>query len=234
MNIPSEVPSFIDLKQFARASRPSVGEAPLARRCVPLSPGSVSVGALHIEPGRYTETIGADEFVIVCDGVVTLHGDAATLSLAPGQSAVIRSGSVVRWETEAQALLVFMRYNAAPADSAGIVPIDYEADLVPSGPPLAELLTTPTPACRNFTDYRSADAEFVCGTWDSTPYARRAMHYRHHELMYLLEGEVSFEDAAGAQATFVRGDIFLVRQDSECSWDSKVHVHKVYAIWRPA
>jgi len=234
MNTPSEVPSFIDLKRFARASRPSVGEAPLARRCVPLPPGPVSVGALHIAPGRHAETTVADEFVVVCDGVVALHGDGVTLSLAPGQSVVIRSGSAVRWETDAPATLVFMRYRAAPGDSAGIVPIDYGAELAPSGAPLVELLTTPTPACRNFTDYRSTDGEFVCGTWDSTPYARRAMRYRHYELMYLLEGEVSFEDAAGAQATFVRGDIFLVRQDSECSWDSKVHVHKAYAIWRPA
>lgn len=234
MNTPSEVPSFIDLKRFARDSRPSAGEAPLARRCVPLPPGSVSVGALHIEPGRHTETMGSDEFVTVCDGVVALHGDGATLSLVAGQSAVIRSGSVVCWETDAQALLVFMSYRAAPVDSAAIVPIDYEAELVPSGAPLAELLTTLTPACRNFTDYRSTDGEFVCGTWDSTPYARRAMRYRHYELMYLLEGEVSFEDAVGAQATFVRGDIFLVRQDAECSWDSKVRVHKAYAIWRPA
>lgn len=234
MKTPSEVPSFIDLQRFARTPRPSSGKAPLTRRYVPLPPGPVSVGALHIEPGRHTETADADEFVIVCDGAVALHGDGATVLLAPGQSAVIRSGSAVRWESDAQASLVFMRYRAAPADSPGIVPIDYEAELAPSGAPLAELLTTPTPACRNFTDYRSTDGEFVCGTWDSTPYARRAMHYRHYELMYLLEGEVSFEDAAGAQATFVRGDVFLVRQGAECSWDSKVHVHKVYAIWRPA
>lgn len=234
MKTTSEVPSFIDLQRFARASRPSAGEAPLTRRCVPLPPGPVSVGALYIEPGRHRETTDADEFVIVCDGTVALHGDGATLSLAPGQSAVIRSGSAVRWETDAQASLVFMRYRAAPGDSAGIVPIDYEAELVSSGAPLAELLTTPTPVCRNFTDYRSTDGEFVCGTWDSTPYARRAMHYRHYELMYLLDGEVSFEDAVGAQATFVRGDIFLVRQGAECSWDSKVYVHKAYAIWRPA
>lgn len=234
MKTPSELPSFIDLRRFAGASRPSAGEVPLTRRCVSLPPGPVSVGALYIEPGRHTETTDADEFVIVCDGAVALHGDGATLSLAPGQSAVIRSGSAVCWETNAQVSLVFMRYHAAAGDSAGIVPIDYEAKLVPSGAPLAELLTTPTPACRNFTDYRSVDGEFVCGTWDSTPYARRAMHYRHYELMYLLDGEVSFEDALGAQATFVRGDIFLVRQGAECSWDSKVHVHKVYAIWRPA
>lgn len=192
------------------------------------------MGALHIEPGRHTETTDADEFVIVCDGAVALNCDGSTLSLALGQSAVIRSGSAVCWETNGQASLVFMRYHAAGSNSTGIVPIDYEAELVPSGAPLAELLTTPTPTCRNFTDYRSTDGEFVCGTWDSTPYSRRVMRYRHYELMCLLEGEVSFEDAVGEQGTFVRGDIFLVRQDAECSWDSKVHVHKVYAIWRPA
>ena len=53
----------------------------------------------------------------------------------------------------------------------------------------------PPPSCRNFTDYRSADGEFVCGTWDSTPYHRRAMFYRHYELMYLLEGSVTGDPA---------------------------------------
>jgi uncharacterized cupin superfamily protein len=86
----------------------------------------------------------------------------------------------------------------------------------------------------NFTDYRSADGEFVCGTWDSTPYHRRSMAYRHYELMYLLDGIVTFVDGAGAEGTFGKGDIFLVEQGASCSWDSQVHVKKIYAIYRPA
>ncbi len=228
-------PSFFDLRQFARASHPSGFVASgVVRRYVELPPGPVAVGALHVTPGEHPETVDGDEFVIASKGKVSLRIDAVELSLAPGESAVIRAGSEVRWTARDAATLVFMRYQAPSGQGPGIVPIDHAAELAPSGAPLAELLTTPTPACRNFTDHRSADGEFVCGTWDSTPYTRRAMRYRHYELMYLLDGEVSFEDEIGARATFTQGDIFLVRQGAECSWDSKVHVRKVYAIWRPA
>lgn len=236
MNPPLRFPSFFDLRRFARNAGLSAFEASngLARRDLELPPGPIAVGALHVGPGDHPESIEGDEFVIACEGRVSLRVDGTELSLMPGESAVIRAGSAVRWAAESAATLIFMRYRTPSGQGTGVVPIDHEAELVASGAPLAELLTTPTPACRNFTDYRSADGEFVCGTWDSTPYTRKGMRYRHYELMYLLDGEVSFEDEAGARATFAQGDIFLVRQGAECSWDSQSHVRKVYAIWRPA
>lgn len=235
MNAPLRFPSFLDLREFARASRPAPSEAgDLARRNVGLPPGPVAVGAVHVAPGEHREQAGADEFVLACEGGVSLRTDGAEVTLEPGESAVIQAGSAVRWVAGEAATLVFMRYQAQPGQAPGLTPIDYAAELAPSGAPLAELLTTPTPACRNFTDYRSADGEFVCGTWDSTPYTRKAMRYRHYELMYLLDGEVAFEDEAGMRASFARGDVFLVRQGAECSWDSRNYVRKVYAIWRPA
>lgn len=235
MNAPLRFPSFFDLREFARSARPSSSATGGLARChVELPPGPVAVGALHMPPGDHPGSVDGDEFVVASEGRVSLRVGGAELSLAPGESAVIRAGSDVRWAAEDAATLIFMRYQAQSGQGPGFVPIDFGAELAPSGAPLAELLTTPTPACRNFTDYRSADGEFVCGTWDSTPYARRAMRYRHYELMHLLEGEVGFEDAAGARARFSRGDIFLIRQGAECSWDSKVQVRKVYAIWRPA
>jgi uncharacterized cupin superfamily protein len=59
------------------------------------------------------------------------------------------------------------------------------------------------------------------------------MRYRHYELMHLLDGAVTFVDEAGRTATFTAGDIFLVEQGAECSWESKTFVKKVYAIYRP-
>lgn len=235
MNDSPRLPSFFDLREFANASRPTLAEAGgLIRRRLELPPGPVTVGALHVAPGAHAETVDADEFVVVCEGGVSLRVDGADLSLASGDSAVIRAGSARRWEAVAAATLVFMRYEAATGEDRGAVRVDPSAELAPSGSPLAELLTTPTPACRNHTDYRSADGEFVCGTWDSTPYARKHMRYRHYELMHLLDGEVAFEDEAGVRATFAKGDIFLVRQGAESTWDSRVYVRKVYSIWRPA
>ena len=103
-----------------------------------------------------------------------------------------------------------------------------------AGGPAAELLLTPAPVCRNHTDYRSADGEFTCGTWDSTPYTRRAMFFRHMELMFLLEGSVTFVDEAGRSGTFSKGDIFLIEQGASCSWQNLEDVAKLYVIYRPA
>ena len=94
-------------------------------------------------------------------------------------------------------------------------------NLEPSAAHVAELLTGPTPSCRNFTDYRSVDGEFVCGAWDSTPYHRLSIPYRHYELMHLLEGRVTFVDGEGREGRFGKGDIFLVEQGAHCSWDSR-------------
>lgn len=113
------------------------------------------------------------------------------------------------------------------------MPIDIAAELTPSGAPLAELLVGQTPTCRNLTSFRSVDGEFTCGVGDSTPYHRLPMRYAHFELMYLLQGKVTFADEIGRSHTFGKGDIFLVEQGASCSWDSREHVAKVYAIYSP-
>lgn len=234
------VPSFIDLRRFADEAQAPAASSPEAafvtnRQLLPLPEGPVSVGAILLPAGSGTvPALAADEFVIVHSGQVLLQDATGRKVLDAGRSAVLRSGARFSWSTSQPTRIVFMRYAKSNGLDGGIVPIDEDAPLQPSGAPLAELLTTPTPSCRNFTDYRSGDGEFVCGTWDSTPYTRRAMEYRHYELMHLLEGEVSFVDETGRNGTFGQGDIFLVQQRARCSWDSQVHVKKVYAIWRPA
>ncbi len=233
MSATSSLASFIDLRRFAGqalASPPS----DLARHWLPIPTGPVSVGVLGIPAGTHEEHLDADEYMVVHEGHVTLLAGEERVPLAAGASFVVRAGTAVQWRADAPAALIVMRYASAGGQGAGLVPIDPAAELAPSGAPSADLLTTPTPSCRNHTDYRSEDGEFMCGTWDSTPYTRHAMTYRHHELMHLLEGEVTFVDEAGETGTFRRDDIFLVRQGAQCSWDSQVDVRKVYAIWRPA
>ena len=156
------------------------------------------------------------------------------MTLEAGQSAVIQRGAAFSWSAPGPVSILFTRYNRSQRGDGAIVPIKEKPHLEASGAPLAELLLTPTPVCRNYTDYCSADGEFLCGTWDSTPYRRRAMYYRHYELMYLLEGSVTFVDEAGRSGTFAKSDIFLVEQAAQCTWDSPEDVTKVYVIYRPA
>lgn len=239
---PASVRSFTDLRRFARdpaagLRAPAVASADAfiaARRRLFDSDGA-EVGAIDLHAGRgRVDGLGADEFVIVCDGALTLAHTRGMLALHEGASAVLPRGLAFDWHAEEPVRLVFMRHPGREAAAGAPVRIDETASLSPSGAPLAELLIGPTPSCRNHTDFTSADGELLCGTWDSTPYRRRAMAYRHSELMHLLDGAVTLKDETGARHTFVRGDIFVVQHGARCSWDSAVLVKKVYAIARPA
>ncbi|SDG42245.1 Predicted enzyme of the cupin superfamily [Paraburkholderia phenazinium] len=235
--------SFVDLRKFASdksAGIPSTGSAIenrylSSRRLLDWQPGPVSAGVIALDAGcGVVPPQPVDEFIIVAEGEIALSHAEREFTLGPGDSAVLVNGVEFSWSARGPVSIIFMRYHGSQSADGKIVPIQHAPQLEPSGTPPAELLLTPAPACRNFTDYRSADGEFVCGTWDSTPYHRSAMFFRHCELMYLLEGSVTFVDESGRAGTFERGDIFLIEQGAQCSWKSREHVAKVYAIYRPA
>lgn len=230
--------SFVDLRQFAveqEALQNPSDNFETGRRFLDLdqSQAPVSIGLLQLSrsTGRVHST-NADEFIVLTRGTLSITAGSERLDLATGQSALLPKGSGFSWDTESPTSIIFMRHESEVAGGAPVA-IDATAELEPSAPPVAELLVGPTPSCRNHNDFKSASGEFICGTWDSTPYQRRAMFYRHFELMHLLEGSVTFEDAAGRRATFHKDDIFLVKQGARCGWLSEVHVKKVFAIYRP-
>lgn len=232
MHTAVDCPSFIDLRAFADAATGEPGPDPFGadRRLLNLRGGPIEAGSIEL-PGGAGEVAGSagDCWMMVVRGAVTI----GPLQLAAGASCVIGGGTPFAWSAEAPATLVFMRHLSEVGDGAGIVRIDADAPLAPSNPPLAELLLGPVPACRNHTTFRSSDGEFTCGVWDSTPYHRKAMKYRHFEIMHLLRGSVTFVDGAARERTFVKGGVFLVEQGAECSWESRESVAKVYAIFRP-
>jgi uncharacterized cupin superfamily protein len=213
----TRTPSFYDLRAWAAGAAESArgpGQSwRFGRQTLPLEDSAVSVEAFQLSAGSGSVAAQtADEFLHVLEGELILASAGLTIRLQAGRIA--------------------MRH-ADNASGEGLCLIDPILPRAPSNPPLAELLTTPTPACRNLTQFRSADGVFTCGVWDSTPYGRTAILYGHHELMHLLEGEVTFEDADGVRATFAAGDVLLVRRGARCSWDSPVPVTKVFAIYRP-
>lgn len=237
------VPSFVDLRQFAQDRSQGVAVAAVpgedrflsSRRVLDWASSPVTAGVITLDAGSgEVSSLPADEFIIVNQGSVTLSQCGVSLTLEANESAVIQQGASFSWSAKGPVSLIFTRYNRSQPGDRAIVPVKANPQLAPTGTPPAELLLTPAPICRNYTDYRSADGEFVVGTWDSTPYHRRAMYYRHYELMYLLEGSVTFVDEAGRSGTFTKDDIFLVEQTAQCSWESPVDVAKVYVIYRPA
>ena len=228
----TQVRGVIDLRAYAASVAPTrdwlVGRATAA-----FADDAASVVAIAPEGTGRVSALPADEFVIVLSGKLTLETARGGAVINTGRSVVLPAGLGFTWRAAAGTVAAIVACPSASGTVSEVVLIDEAAPLEPSKPPLAELLVGPTPSCRNHTDYGSTNGEFVCGTWDSTPYHRRAMTYRHIELMHLLEGSVTFEDASGS-VTFSKGDVFLAARGARCAWVSEVHVKKVYAIHRPA
>jgi uncharacterized cupin superfamily protein len=232
------VPGFVDVLG-SKADWPTLeaGEAGsylTGRRQLPLPESPVTVESVILPAGASGRALlPGDEFVLALSGRVHFRQKDRQLRIAEGAAAVLLRDHPLDWVAEEQSELLVMRCMAGgSADEPAV--IDTEAPLSASNPPLAHLLVGPTPSCRNHSDFRSETGEFVCGTWDSTPYHRRLMEFRHFELMRLLEGEVTFVDQHGRTGTFRAGDIILFVQGGGCSWESRSHVKKIYATYRPA
>lgn len=242
--IHSEIRSFIDLRRFAlervkpyaqtgakELDDPFLG----GRRLLDLPPGAVEVGAFSpLGSDGFCDDFPADEFLFVCEGQLTLEVPGKeTVTLGVGQAAVVQHGSQFNWACHGRPVVASVRYLRSTVGSRLIAPISDSPVMQPSRSPSADLLTTASPTCRSYCDYASADGKFTCGTWDSTPYTRRAMFYPHYELMCLSKGSVTFCDECGRKGTFSRGDLVLLEQHSNCSWESTEDVAKIYAVYRP-
>lgn len=225
------VHGVFDLRAYAARAMPTRDW--LSGRATPAfaDEGTVVTAIAPVGEGR-VPALPTDEFVIVISGELTLESARRSARVTAGNSIVLPSGVGFRWRAAAGTVAAIVACPGAPAASPDLVPIDEAAPLQPSNPPLAELLIGPTPSCRNHSDYRSANGELICGTWDSTPYNRRAMLHPQVELMHLLEGAATFVDTSGS-VTFSKGDIIVRVRGAQCSWVSEVHVKKVYATHRP-
>lgn len=234
-------PGFVDVGGFAQEP-----VAPLAghggseylgrRRWVDLPAGPITVAAVTVAAGgEQGLTIPGEEFVLVRRGSLVLRQAGAAIELAAGEQALLLRGLPFSWASADGAQLVVLRCTAGTAPATvQPVKIDTTATLAPSNPPLAELLVGPTPQCRSHASYRTPSGEFVCGTWDSTPYHRLPMTFQHFELMHLLEGRVTFVDSNGISGTFAAGDVVLFVRGGTVSWESREYVRKAYAWFRPA
>lgn len=228
----TQVRGIIDLRAYAAQVAPTSDWLAGRASAAFVDQGAAVAAIAPVGEGRVA-ALPADEFVVVLSGALTLETARGAAVVRAGRSVVLPSGLGFGWRAAAGTVAVIVACPGAAGTAPDLVRIDEEAPLQPSNPPLAELLVGPTPSCRNHSDYRSANGELVCGTWDSTPYHRRAMLYRHIELMHLLDGAVTFEDASGS-VTFSKGDIVLAARGAQCAWVSEVHVKKVYATHRPA
>lgn len=227
-----QVVGVVDMRAYAAGTSPSSDW--LCGRATPaFADEAAQVASFALRGEGEVVELPTDELILVLAGRLEIESSHGTLVLGPDDAGVIPFGSNFRWRSSDDMLAVVY---AAPTDRAGSASapllIDKNAPLGRSNPPAIENLLGEVPTCRGFSDYTSANNEFACGTWDSTPYHRRQIPYRQVELMLLLAGKVTFSDV-NASVTFTAGDVCMFVRGDGCAWLSTEYVKKVFATQRP-
>jgi uncharacterized cupin superfamily protein len=183
------------------------------------------IGELEVSRFPHIETI------VVVEGELTLAAaGAAPLVLGPQARAVIGCGTALRIHAASRVRFLFCAASCEKSTSPGLIPLRANADFKPSTPPPAETLLGPPPQCRSDNVFTEAGAQYLAGTWDSTPYHRVVRPHRLNEFMHLLAGSVRFAASDGSVLSVGTGDALFVPQGAPIGWESSDRVAKFYVV----
>jgi uncharacterized cupin superfamily protein len=183
------------------------------------------IGELHVASFPHIETI------VVVEGEVILEAAGeAPLVIGPQTGAVIGVGTALRVRAESRVRFVFCAAACEKPTKRGLIPLRADADFKPSASLPAEVLLGPVPQCRSDNVFTDDGAEYLAGTWDSTPYHRVVRPHRVNEFMQLLAGSVRFAAPDGSVLSLGTGDAIFVPQGAPVGWESSERVAKFYVV----
>lgn len=175
-----------------------------------------------------------DEFVVVLDGEFSmLDGDGKGVPAKKDQLVAFRSGSPVSWKQDGYLKKFYLTLNdpktpqpdLASADS-GIILMDPNYVLID-----ADALPTPAgdPVEREREFFTNDDKTMIVGLWDSQASKGKMAPFPAHEIVFMIEGEVTIHEPDGISQTFVAGDAFFVPKGTQCRWEIPTYIRKYFA-----
>ena len=192
-------------------------------------PGSMSAGRVSFIGEIDVERFPHIETLVVVEGELTLTvAGGAPLVLGPQAGAVIGCGTALHIQATSRTRFVFCAAACEKPTKRGVTALRADANFKPSNPPPAETLLGPTPQCRSDNVFTDDGAQYLAGTWDSTPYHRIVRAHRLNEFMFLLAGGVRFAAPDGSVLSAVTGDALFVPQGAPIGWESSDRVAKFY------
>jgi uncharacterized cupin superfamily protein len=150
--------------------------------------------------------------------------------LGPQAGAVIGAGTALRVLAESRVRFVFCAAACEKPTKRGLIPLRADANFRPSASLPAEVLLGPAPQCRSDNVFTDDGAEYLAGTWDSTPYHRVVRPHRVNEFMQLLAGSVRFAAPDGSVLSLGAGDALFVPRGAPIGWESSERVAKFYVV----
>ena len=171
-----------------------------------------------------------DEFMILLEGSVTIRlPDSRAETLRAGDAFFIPKGLDCAWDQPETVKKIYVIFeNGAPAGATFPLRVDRQAVLATSEGPVPAVLIGPAPRQMAAEAYEDASGQFSVGVWATTPYHRRPIPYPRHELMHILQGEVTLTAEGQSPRTWRAGDSFLVPKGCVVDWVSTADVRKIY------
>jgi uncharacterized cupin superfamily protein len=207
---------------------------------------------LGLEVGVWTTTsmqeafgpYPGDEFMWVLEGNVSMvDADGKETPVKQGESFCIRNAIPISWKQVGFLRKFFMTYANPEAPTPKIEsaeggvrilnPIDLSAGLTEMDTTDPFVIEGEVPLQRDHIAFTNDAGNMFVGMWDSTPFESEMKPFPCHELVQLLEGEVTIVEQDGQAHNFRSGDCFFIPMGTVCQWRTTVYIKKLYSILEP-
>lgn len=192
-------------------------------------PGAMSAGRTSFIGELEVASYPHIETIVVIEGELTLTAaGAAPLVVGPQAGVVIGCGTSIHIQARSRVRFVFCAAACERPTQRGLFPLHANANFKPAATLPAEVLLGPSPECRSDNVFTDDGAQYLAGTWDSTPYHRIVRPHRMNEFMHILAGSVRFAAPDGSVLSVGTGDALFVPQGAPIGWESSDRVAKFY------
>ncbi len=182
-----------------------------------------------------------DEFMWVLEGQVSMvDGDGGETLVKAGETFCIRNAIPISWKQVGFLRKFYMTYANPKASTPeitsaeGAVRLLDAAELAPgmtrmdNTEPL--VIVGEAPLQHDNVMFTNDAGNMFVGMWDSTPFDSEMRPFPWHEMVQLLEGEVTISEASGEIHLFSAGDAFFIPMGTVCRWQNSGYLKKYYSI----
>jgi len=186
-----------------------------------------------------------DEFMWVLEGrVAMVDGDGNEFPVEAGETFCIRNAIPVSWKQVGFLRKFYMTYANPKAQIPKIDSADggvkvLRADQLKTGMQKMEtteplVIVGEMPQQHDNILFTNDAGNMFVGMWDSTALDSEMKPFPWHEMVQLLEGEVTITEEDGKSHQFKAGDAFFIPMGTVCKWQIHGYVKKFYSILEPA
>ena len=185
-----------------------------------------------------------DEFMWVLEGQARmLNADDVATVINQDECFYIRNAIPISWKQEGFLRKFYMTYadpnlpvpDIASADGGvqvlNAVALEEGMTIMDNTEPL--VIPGDQPLQHDNILFTNDAGNMYIGMWDSRAFDSEMRPFPWHEMVRLLEGEVTITEADGKEYLFKAGEAFFIPKGTVCKWQTKGYLKKFYSILDP-